>query len=169
MRNVTLVVITFLLACLSAFAQTPDATPLPTVGTIAYQPQYFLAAGGGWSKYTDPHAHGWMTMGAKVSENNFVAGNLVMTSTKASTTVDFGRYLIQENGFTLAALGGLGMASGSGAVNGEVAGGVSLAKDLSKWTKVPHTAVVFTVKADKVAGDDIKPAFLLGFVIGFGH
>ena len=145
----------------------PTAPALPQA-VIAYQPQFFLAAGAGFNKYDTPQSQGFLTFGVKLSDLNFTATNLIMTSKASSITQDFGHYLIQENNFTLAALVGGGVATGNGSVGGSVGGGISLGYDISKYTKLSHTGFVATVKVDKTSGADVKPTFLFGVVIGLG-
>lgn len=145
----------------------PVVPPIPQA-TVAYQPQFFLAGGAGFNKYSTPQAQGFMTFGVKLSDMNFTATNLIMTSKNASITQDFGRYLIQENNFTLSVLAGGGLASGEGSVGGSVGGGISLEYDISRYTKIPHTSAVTVVKVDKTFGADVKPTFLGGVKMSFG-
>jgi len=173
MKIATKIVFCFLLVLSLGFAQDVPQPAVPVVpvtaqAVVSYQPQFFLAAGAGMNKTDSPQAQGFLTLGVKLSDLNFTATNLVMTSKTSAITQDFGHYLIQENGFTLAGLIGGGVASGGGSVGGSVGGGLAVTYDISKYTKIPHTGFVAQVKVDKTSGADVKPTFLFGVVLGLG-
>lgn len=148
-------------------AQDVSQVPAAPAPVIAYQPQYFIAAGAGF-KQTTPQATGFLTFGVKVSDMNFTYTNLTMTSKHASVGQGFGRYIIQTDGFTLAALADAGMSTGDGSVGGAFGAGGAITKDISRFTKIPHTAFVAIIKCDKASGADVKPTFLFGLLLGLG-
>lgn len=159
----------FLLAlAICAFAQEPVPAALPT-SAVTYQPQYFLAGGAGFNQYATPQASGFLTFGFRVSDLNFTYTTLTMTSKSSTLGQGFGRYLISQNGFTLAMLGDAGFAAGGGSVGGTFGAGGSIGYDISRWTKVPHTSFIATLKCDKASGDEVKPTFKFGVVLGLGN
>lgn len=171
MKKATQLVLCFLLLLGFAWAQEvpqPAAAPI-TAPTISYQPQYFLGAGAGFNQYATPQASGWLTFGVKVSDLNFTYTTLTMTSKSSSIGQGFGRYLIESNKFTLAALADIGVATGGGSIGGAFGVGGSLSYDISRVSKIPHTALVATIKCDKSSGADVKPTFLFGVVLGLGN
>jgi len=148
-----------LMFALAAFAQTPTVAP---AAASEPQPQYFLAAGAGFNHYVVPQASGWMTFGAKVGDGSYTYTTVTMTGKSSSLSAGYARVLIQQDNFTLMALGDAGVTSGEGNVGGAFAGGGSLSYDISKWTHVPKTFAVATVKVLKTSLNDVQPVFCFG-------
>jgi len=153
---------TIALCLLSAVAALAQAPTVPSGPVSEPQPQYFLAAGAGFNHYTVPQASGWMTFGAKVGDGNYTYTTVTMTGKSSSMSVGYARVLIQQDSFTLMALGDAGVTSGEGNVGGAFAGGGSLSYDVSKWTHVPKTFAVATVKVLKTSLNDVQPVFCFG-------
>ena len=150
-----------LLIATACFAQ--DAAQ-PSAPSIAYQPQYWLAAGAGFNKYASPQANGWLTFGVRVGDASYTYTTVSMTSVNSTLSAGYARILIEQDRFTLMALGDAGVSSGSGNVGGAFSGGGALAYDISRWTKIPRTYAVATVKVLKTSLNDVQPVF--GFGIG---
>lgn len=167
--KVSLTLLLILTCAFGAFGQSSNDTNTGPPGTAIYQPQYFVAAGVGFNKTESPQAIGWMTLGAKISDLNFTTTTLTMTSRSSVINQDFGRYLVQQDKFTLAAIAGGGVAASAGSIGGDVGAGVALSYDISRLAHTPHTFFTCIVKADKSSGVDVRPTFKFGVAMGLGN
>lgn len=148
-NHMRLVTLLFAAAALAA-AQAPN------------QPEYFIAAGAGWNHYATPQARGFLNFAARIGDRSYSFTTLEMTSAASSLRTGYARLLIQEDGFTLLAIGDGGLAAGSGEVGAAVSAGGALAYDITRWTKVPKTHAFAAVRVLKTGLESVQPVFAIG-------
>lgn len=149
------------LFCLSISAQTP---------------QYFMAAGSGFNQANLPKITGFVSFGVKVAGTDSAHPTYsysTIESTNATSSIRTGvlQILIQQDGFTIGALGDAGMATGTTALGGAFSFGGVIAYDLSKRLKIPGTNLMFSIRPTKqnltvVAG--AGPPFQVAYQFGIG-
>lgn len=171
MKIAAQLILCFLLVLSFGIAQDnqPPFAANMTSPVLSYQPQYFVAATVGFQNTATPQATGGLTFGVRVREANFTYTTLTMTGKTSTLGQGFGRYLIQVNGFTLAALADIGVSTGNDSVGSALGMGGSISYNISRWTKVPHSAFVATVKCDKSGSADVKPVLTFGVLLGLGQ
>lgn len=125
-------------------------------------PKYFVAAGAGWNHYSRPQASGWLTFGAQISGSNYGYSVLTMTSQHATMGAGYARLLASHDGFTLFGLGDMGIITGLGEVGGSFTGGSAVSYDISRWTKIPKTFAIVSVKVRKTTLNEVEPTFHFG-------
>ncbi len=154
---------TRLVLCLLALALV-----LPCLAqTTLEQPQYLLGAGAGFNSAASPRTNGWMTFGAKVTQNNYSLTTLEMTGKRSSLRTGVARVLLEKDRFALIALGDAGVQAGSENAGGAFSGGGSLLYDISRWVKTSNAYAVATVRVLKTSLEDVQPVFSFGFVKTF--
>ncbi len=145
-----IVLLLLLLAALAA-AQSP-----------APEPEHWVGAGVGWNHHSAPQALGWMTFGARIAPRIYSFSTLDMTSARASLRTGVARLLSHRDGFTLLGIADAGMAAGGGDAAAAISGGVAVAYDIDRWTRIPRSFALFNVRVVKTGLDSVAPVFMLG-------
>jgi hypothetical protein len=147
-----------------AFATAAAAQDIP------FQPDYLVAAGGSYSKYSSPPvAAGWLSAAVKVADKTYSITTLDMGSTSSSLRTGVARLLKQSGNWTLSLHGDGGVTMPNGALGGTTvalgsfsAGGMLL-YDLGGLSKaLAHVYAVGVVRILSINSTSVQPVFEVG-------